>query len=348
MKIGIVGGGISSLYISKLLKNNHDVTIFESSNWGGDIQHDYIDGKCYPISTLFAMPGNKLLKNELKNLNIKTRPVSLPLIYVLISVLILLLIGIIGIIKSKKNIFKLSFSIYITLILVITFMVARVYFCNIILSFGADKNCNSMGKFYSYDENILDNLLSPILYATNCGMSKIVESFLNDENITYLNNKVINISRNTNNCTFTLDNGQNMTFDKCIISCKYDDYKSIIQLSEKEENTLSGIKYFDFYSTLIKIPDNLKQLNIKNSIDRFQLEDKIYLVASHTPLDINPDTYIFKKSYKWRMPIVYRRMVYNKHKINNSDKNVFFIGKEIAGNGVNSCMKYAKKISKYF
>ena len=345
MKIGIVGGGISSLYISKLLKNNHDVTIFESANWGGDIQHDYIDEKCYPISTLFAMPGDKLLKNELKKLNIKTRPVSLPLIYILIPVLILLLIGVMGIIKSKKNIFKLFFSIYLTLILVITFMVARMYLCKVVMSFGGDQNCNSIGKFHSYFGNILDILLSPILYATNCGISKIVESFLNDENITYLNNKVINISRNTNNCTFTLDNGQNMTFDKCIISCKYDDYKSIIQLSEKEENTLSGTKYFDFYSTLIKIPDNLKQLNIKKSIGRFQLEDKVYLFASHTPLETNPNTYTFKKSYKWRMPIVNNN---NKDEINISDKNVFFIGKEVAGNGVNLCMKYAKKISKYF
>ena len=34
MKIGIIGGGISGLYISSLIKNNHDVTIFENNNWG--------------------------------------------------------------------------------------------------------------------------------------------------------------------------------------------------------------------------------------------------------------------------------------------------------------------------
>ena len=46
------------------------------------------------------------------------------------------------------------------------------------------------------------------------------------------------------------------------------------------------------------------------------------------------------------MPIVNNNN--NKDEINISDKNVFFIGKELAGNGVNLCMKYAKKISKYF
>jgi len=71
MKIGIIGGGISGLYISSLLKNNYDVTIFESNDWGGDIKHYYIDDKCYPISTLFAMPGDKLLKKELKKLILK-------------------------------------------------------------------------------------------------------------------------------------------------------------------------------------------------------------------------------------------------------------------------------------
>jgi len=344
MKIGIVGGGISSLYISKLLKNNHDITIFESNNWGGDIQHDYVGDKCYPISTLFAMPGDKLLKNELKKLNIKTIPVSSPLIYFFIPVFILLLFGIIGIIKSKKNIFKLYFFIYFSLILVITFIAAHIYLCKLLISFGADKNCNSLNKFYTYGGNIIDISLSPIIYPTNCGMSKIVESFINDENITYLNNKVINISRNTNNCTFTLDNNQNMIFDKCIITCKYDDYKSIIQLSHKEENTLSGTEYFDFYTTLIKIPDNLKQPNIKNSICCFQLEDKVYLFGSHTPIETN--TYTFKKSYKWKMPIVYNTK--DKQKINTPDKNVFFIGKELAGNGVNLCMKYSNKISKFF
>ena len=38
MKIGIIGGGISSLYIANILKTNNEVTIFENKNWGGDIQ----------------------------------------------------------------------------------------------------------------------------------------------------------------------------------------------------------------------------------------------------------------------------------------------------------------------
>jgi len=110
-----------------------------------------------------------------------------------------------------------------------------MYICKLIIAFGGDKNCNSLHKFYTYGGNIIDILLSPILYYKNCGMTKLAESYLNNENITYLNNKVTNISRNTNNCIFTLQNNQNMTFDKCIITCKYDDYKDIISLSDEEK-----------------------------------------------------------------------------------------------------------------
>ena len=76
MKIGVLGGGISGLYISSLLKNKHDVTIFESNNWDGDIKTDYINGKCYPISTMFAMLNDKILKNKLKELNIKNQTIN--------------------------------------------------------------------------------------------------------------------------------------------------------------------------------------------------------------------------------------------------------------------------------
>ena len=47
------------------------------------------------------------------------------------------------------------------------------------------------------------------------------------------------------------------------------------------------------------------------------------------------------------MPIVHNAS--EKQQINNDPaKNVFFIGKELAGNGVNLCMKYAKKVSGLF
>ena len=45
------------------------------------------------------------------------------------------------------------------------------------------------------------------------------------------------------------------------------------------------------------------------------------------------------------MPIVNNKD--KKQEINKPDKNIYFIGKELAGNGVNSCMTYAEKISKF-
>lgn len=185
--------------------------------------------------------------------------------------------------------------------------------CHLVLSFGGDKNCNSMKKFYNFDfSNIINLLFSGIIFPENCGSSKLVESYLNDKNITYSNNKVTNISRNTNNSTFTLDNNQQITFDKCIITCKYEDYKNIISLSNEEQNALSGTKYFDFYSTLIKLHDNLKKPKVQNSIGSFYIEDNIYLFASHTPIEATPETYSFKKSYKWKMPIVNNKYKNNK------------------------------------
>lgn len=347
MKIGIIGGGISGLYISSLLKNNHNVTIFENNNWGGDIQHDFIDNKCYPISTLFAMPGDKILKKELKKLNIKTRTVTPPFILILGPILFLLIIGIVFLIKSKKISLKIFSIIYIFSILIISILGINSYICYLILSFGVDTNCKSIKRFYNfYYTDIFDLLFSGIIFPTNCGFSELVKSYLNDKNITYSNNKVINISRNTNNSTFTLDNNQQITFDKCIITCKYENYKNIISLSNEEQNALSGTKYFDFYSTLIKLPDHLKQPKVQNSIGSFYIEDKVYLFASHTPIEANPNTYTFKKSYKWKMPIVLDKN--KKQQINTPDKNILFIGKELSGNGVNLCMTYSEKISKFF
>jgi protoporphyrinogen oxidase len=62
MRIGIIGGGISGLYMASLLKRDHEVFIIEKKNWGGDIQYCYIEDKCYPVSTVFVMPTDRLLK----------------------------------------------------------------------------------------------------------------------------------------------------------------------------------------------------------------------------------------------------------------------------------------------
>lgn len=78
MRICIIGGGISGLYCANILANkNNIVTIFEKDKWGGDIQSTNIDNKCYPISTLFVMPDDTLLKNILKSNNIYTSDVEL-------------------------------------------------------------------------------------------------------------------------------------------------------------------------------------------------------------------------------------------------------------------------------
>jgi len=113
-----------------------------------------------------------------------------------------------------------------------------------------------------------------------------------------------------------------------------------------KKNALSGTEYFDFYSTLIKIRYNLKQPKVKNSIGCFYIEDNVYLFASHKPIEVNPSLYTFKKSYKWKMPIIIN--INRKQEINKPGKNIYFIGKELTGNGVNLCMKYAEKISKFF
>ena len=62
-KIAIVGGGISGLHCANLLeKNGHSVTIFEKNTWGGVMQNHTVDGKDYPISTIFPMPGGEFMK----------------------------------------------------------------------------------------------------------------------------------------------------------------------------------------------------------------------------------------------------------------------------------------------
>ena len=54
--------------------------------------------------------------------------------------------------------------------------------CHLVLSFGGDKNCNSMKKFYNFDfSNIIDLLFSGIIFPKNCEFSKLVKSYLNDK-----------------------------------------------------------------------------------------------------------------------------------------------------------------------
>ena len=293
------------------------------------------------------MPSDKLLKEEIKKLNIKTSNTTTPFIFFVVPIIFLLSLGLFYLIKAKTKKHALFYIILMLAIIFLAIVALKSHLCNLVLSFGADKNCNSVSNYSNFDyDNIINILFSSIIFPEDCGMSKIVESYLNDKDITYMNNKVNNITRNKNNCTFTLDNNKKITFDKCIISCRYEEYKSIISLTEEEKSTLSGVEYFDFYSTLVKLPENIDKPIIKDSIDYFQLDHKVYLIASHKPITPEPNTYTFNKSYKWRMPII--KNILERQKINKHDNIVFFIGKELAGNGVNSCMKYSKKLSTFF
>lgn len=337
MKIGIVGGGISGLYLARLLKDKHDVTIFESDKWGGDIQSEHIGKTCYPISTLFAMPGDTLLKREIQRLHIKTRSVHPPGIIYLTPVLLIL--ALLKSVPRKKGV------VLILAVSMIVIMKVKSDMCKLILNFGGDENCKSTHKFYTYLGSFQDVLFRSIMYLEDCGASAIAESFLDDAQITYVNQKVIHISRNdSSGCTFTLDDNQTIGFDKCIITIPYNDYKNVIALTDHEISILSGTQYFDFYSTLINTSDSR---NVSKSIGHFELGDGVYLFGSHEPVQVKSGTYTFKKSYQWRMPRVYDAA--KKQKINDEvTRNVFFAGKELSGNGVNHCMNYSLKLSKLF
>lgn len=337
MRIGIVGGGISGLYLARLLKDKYDVTIFESAKWGGDIQTEHINGKCYPISTLFAMPGDTLLKQDVNRLHIKTRPLYPPLITYLIAELlvVVILVKTVHFFRKKMIILTLGIS-------VIVVMKIMNDLCHVLKAFGlVDANCDFLHKFYGYGGDFQDVLFKPILYLENCGPYAIVQSYLNDKNIKYISEKVVKIWRKGYGCTFVLNDNRMMEFDKCIITTTYDNYKNIITLTEHEINVLSGTYYFDFYSTLVLTSNSN---NVTKSIDKFKIDNGVYLFASYQPVEVKPGTYTFKKSYKWSMPRVYNAT--KKQKINDEvARNVFFVGKELSGNGMNHCMKYSLKLS---
>lgn len=233
-----------------------------------------------------------------------------------------------------------------SLVLVVMFVMNRM-FCKMILAFGADMNCNALHNFYGYGGTFVDWLLTPIVYMEHCGASLIANSYMNHKDVTYINKKVVRILRGDGCCSLRLADNQIMHFDKCIITTPYESYKDVIALTEDEVSTLAGTKYFDFYSTLV-VPRNASKIDASiESIGSIKIEDGAYLVASHEPIDIKPETYAFKKSYKWRMPRIYDAV--KRRKINTDvTRTVFFAGKEFAGNGMNYCMEYSLALSKLF
>ena len=346
MRIGIIGGGISGLYMASLLKKDHEVFIIEKKNWGGDMQHCYLEDKCYPVSTVFVMPTDKLLKKTLKKLNINTVPVNTPLIYLVVCAIILVICWIVCMIFFSRKQFMLPITLCVCITIVSIILYIKNYMCSLILKFGARKDCSSMMEVYTFNPySLYKGLSHPIEYPLGCGMSAIVESFLHSDTITYLDSSVINVIRGKKHLTIKLQNEKDIVVDKCVITCKYTDYSSFIELSKHEKDVLSGIEYFDFYSTLIRVSGEGIPF-IPNSLGNFKLDPKTYLVASHTPnLHIDRALYVFKKTYHWRMPEVPDRtsgILLNKE----TNRTVYFTGKEMAGNGVNKCMEYTLIVSR--
>ena len=364
MKIGIIGGGISGLYSAHLLeKKGHDVTIFEKNNWGGDIQTTEIDGKEYPISTLFDMSNGGELTKELNKFDIKSNfskntygknQFNKTHFLTLAIYLIGILIGITYNSKVCIGLLVLTIIAFICLIIHVQNPIKRYIYKRTIkpieLSFGACKKCDG-DKSLNISEVKLTDIFDTIilsmtiltnnfLFPENCGFKRLVDIYLNNKNIQYINSGVIEVDR-INTILHTTDN--KYQFDKIIIACDYEAYKYIIPLYENEKE-LSNVETFKFYSCIAKLNDIKNDIkNIKNQNDilgYFELDKNVYLFASHKALVINKN--ITYKNFEWDMPII--KNTVEKQKINNINKNIIFIGKEVVGSGVNFCMDYAKEI----
>jgi hypothetical protein len=369
MKIGIIGGGISGLYSAHLLEQkDHEVTIFEKNNWGGDIQTTIFEGKEYPISTLFDMSNGGELTKELNKYNIKS---TINNSYGKnkftgkhFGGFAVFLIGIIiGVTYNSKICIGLIVLIIMVLILLLipTQTPVKRYIYNrtikpIELSFGSCKVCTNdetisinefkLTEFVDTTKQLMKILTNQFYFPENCGFMKLVKIYLSNNNIQYIKSGVNNIDRE-NRIVYTSDH--NYQFDKIIVACNYDSYKDIISLYKNEKEVLSNAKTFKFYSNIVKInnkSEDIKHINTYNNIlGYFQIDENIYLFASHKPLIVNKN--ISYKSFEWDMPII--DDIVNKQKINNINKNIFFIGNELAGSGVNFCIDYAKEIvDRYF
>ena len=296
MKVGIVGGGISGLYISKLLEEkNHDVSIFESNKWGGEIETITIDNICYPVSALVCMYNNKLLKDELKKNNIKLVSIEdSSVLNIRPYMLITIILAIIAYYKKPDYLF---FIIIVMLLIIIILIGSSI--CNINLLFGTYDKCNmesfkrgflSISKLIHY---IFPDITSKM--AEKCGFKRYIDILLQNKNINYINDKVVKINRDEN---ILSTQTQDYKFDKIIVACGYSYYKDIISLSHTEQKLLSDINHHIFYSTIVKYKDDVNyiQLSSKNDILGYIKLDKcVYLYASNKPLSKNSNA-IFQKT----------------------------------------------------
>jgi hypothetical protein len=233
---------------------------------------------------------------------------------------------------------------YATIILLIIFF-AVLYFYNSIcfykLSFGETDVCSLTRYSDLFNKSFI---FDSIKFVENCGFSKLVDFYRSNPKITYVSSNVIKVCyENVYPHIQVYTNSSDYLFDKIIIACPYDSYSKIMNLDQDENIILSNLRYFDFYSTLVKFANKNQNPNNIDGVIGAHQQDDAYLCASHKPLDIKYQT-VFKKQYKWKMPIY--TDVDQKQLINLlPNRKTYFIGKEVTINGVNYCMEYAKKIA---
>jgi len=283
-----------------------------------------------------------LIKEELKARNIETKVTHNDKQNGMFLLLFILISGCASLALTDYNYIS-SFVIVLTLLLII--MYAKQQICYFTLCFGASDNCSDwFNSFISYISS--GNMFSSMEKPIKCGMTALYQSMLHNKNVRYIKKNVELVDSSGSSPVVFVDNKQ-MLFDKCIIACPYNSYKHWLPLSNHEHNLLSKNKYFDFYSTLIKFTDNYNAMpreGVHNSVGSIALDDA-FLLASHKHIKLDPSIKCdFKRTYKWRMPYNSTHSKEKKLLNQRQNQNVYFVGKEIAGNGVNYCMEYAKEI----
>jgi len=341
--IGIIGGGISGLYIANKLAATNSVTVFEGHHWGGDVQYENVDGKCYPVSTLYKMPNDQFLDDEIERINIKTEARGTAASKITLPTIATVMFLLTGFVSTK---FKKLYGFAILLLLLVLVLYTYTTVCFYTLGFGGDNKCNRWYKSISVDAMFATNPLKLLL---DCGFSKIVKDYRSNKSVHFVSKNAMLIDRTS--MIVVDESNKKYKFDKIIIACKYSDYKDIIELTSSENTILKNIEYFTFYSTLVKFkPTHRNHTSIleEDKVLGYQkfsygTDDTVaYLLASHEPLDYLIPHMSYYKQYVWQMPIARDRT--DKRNINQPTNNIFFIGKEIAGNGINHCMKYASEI----
>ena len=225
--------------------------------------------------------------------------------------------------------------------------------CNITLGFGADDTCGGVIKLlpmvlFNLVKNLVQNPTAQqcqIKFLLNCGFSKIIQEMLKNPSVEYVHEAVVNVDRHQYGKIHVKTAKQNVRkFDKIIIACSFHQFSKFIQLSKIEYELFSKIRYFDFFSTLVQYENSKtipQQAHVKGALLLSQqLDNKTILYASHKSILENVPPCSFKKEFKWKM---FDDCIGDE--LNHGSDSVYFIGKEIAGNGIESCLQLCKKLS---